>query len=155
MRFEDVRVLILAASDRRPGSPFQPNLWLVSPCRAGQNVRNAGEDVSGRTHRSRSRRGHRTRAVGLLAALNQRGPGCPPTGVAILATGDELIGSRQRPQTGQIRNSNSYMIVGMMRQCGGEIPITGIAHDTEHDIIAGIPRGRSRSHSDVWWSIGR
>ena len=90
---------------------------------AGDNVREAGEDL---------RRGQvvlkagtllRPQDLGVLVSLGRahvrvvRRPR-----VAIIATGDELVEVDEPLGPGQIRNSNSYVIAGMVAQYGG-VPI--------------------------------
>src|SRR5260370_313566 len=61
-------------------------------------------------------------AIGLLAAV-----GCTNVRiyreplVAILATGDELVGPRERPGPGQIRNSNGPMLAALVGRAGARL----------------------------------
>jgi len=54
--------------------------------------------------------------------------------VAILATGDELIGIDEIPKEGKIRNSNSYTIAAQVMKLGGEPIVLGICDDKLEDI---------------------
>lgn len=54
--------------------------------------------------------------------------------VAILATGDELVGIDEIPKEGKIRNSNSYTIAAQVMKLGGEPTILGICDDKLEDI---------------------
>jgi len=62
--------------------------------------------------------------------------------VAILATGDEIIGIEDTPGPHQIRNSNSYSLAAQVRRAGGEPVILPVARDdkkaTAHLIAQGL-----------------
>ena len=61
--------------------------------------------------------------------------------VAILATGDELVEVRQNPDAGQIRNSNSYTLLGQVLAAGGEPVLLGIGRDNLDDLRTRIGLG--------------
>jgi molybdopterin molybdotransferase len=53
--------------------------------------------------------------------------------VAILATGDEVIGVEEQPADFQVRNSNSYSLAAQVRRAGGIPKILDVARDVyEH-----------------------
>jgi len=65
----------------------------------------------------------------------------PRPRVAVLATGDELVGVDQIPGPGQIRNSNESMLVAQIQACGGlPIPL-GIARDVREELRSKIATG--------------
>jgi molybdopterin molybdotransferase len=49
--------------------------------------------------------------------------------VAVLTTGDEIVGVESKPGPTQIRNSNSYSLAAQIQQAGGESVILPIAPD--------------------------
>jgi molybdopterin molybdotransferase len=53
----------------------------------------------------------------------------PSPRVAILSTGDELVEPAERPEGGQIRNSNGAMLVALASRAGGTPRYLGIARD--------------------------
>jgi molybdopterin molybdotransferase len=55
-------------------------------------------------------------------------------GVAILATGDELVDILQTPDASQIRNSNSYSLYAQVLKNGGIPKILAIARDNVSDL---------------------
>jgi len=61
--------------------------------------------------------------------------------VAILATGDELVEVRESPDSGQIRNSNTYTLQTQVVAAGAEPVLLGIARDTRPDLREKIGRG--------------
>ncbi len=105
----------------------------------GENVRRRGEDVAqGDTPLYA---GARLAAgeIGLLAALGQAAVqvGRAPR-VAILSTGDELVGVDVPPRPGQIVNSNANALAAQVREAGG-VPIhAGIAPDQPEPLLARI-----------------
>jgi molybdopterin molybdotransferase len=64
-------------------------------------------------------------------------------GVAVLATGDELVEIGQAPAPHQIRNSNSYALAALVAEAGGEPQRLSIACDTRDDLRARIDEGRT------------
>ncbi len=80
--------------------------------------------------------------AGLLA-----GQGCTtlrchrrPT-VAILATGDEVVGPEATPAPGQIRNANNTALGALIREGHGRVIDLGIAPDEPEALRAAIARG--------------
>jgi molybdopterin molybdotransferase len=53
----------------------------------------------------------------------------PSPRVAILSTGDELVEPAEKPEGGQIRNSNGAMLVALVSRSGGTPRYLGIARD--------------------------
>ena len=61
--------------------------------------------------------------------------------VAILATGDEIVGIDQMPEPHQIRNSNSYMLAALVRAAGGAPTILPVARDTARELNSSLAEG--------------
>lgn len=109
--------------------------------RLGDHIRRAGEDV--RVGETVLHAGEVINAasVGLMAALGfakvdvYRRPR-----VAIVSTGDELVGIAETPGPGQIRNSNTYSLAAQVLAAGGEPHLLGIARDNEADTRALLSR---------------
>ncbi|MDQ3693781.1 MAG: molybdopterin molybdotransferase MoeA [Chloroflexota bacterium] len=139
IRFEDTDETRIANGRARAGQ----RIGIVRAVEPGENVRPAGEEVKlGETVLARGAC-PRSAEIGLLAALNRthvsvhRRPR-----VAILATGDELVDPGQEAGPGQIRNSNTPMVAAMVRQCGGEPRVLGVAGDTTADLRAKLGAAR-------------
>ncbi len=106
------------------------------------NVRPAGEDISQGERVLEAGRLLRPQELGVLAALGRpavrvyRRPR-----VALLATGDELVGIDEDVRPGKIRNINEYTTAGQVRRYGGVPVQLGIARDTVEDLTAKIQAG--------------
>ncbi len=115
----------------RSGGPESDWVEILQEVAPGNNIRPAGEDM---------RRGQTVLAqgseigaweIGILATLGwSHVPVVRRARVAILGTGDEVIDIDQPLSPGKIRNSNSYLLEGVVRQAGGEPYRLGVARDT-------------------------
>lgn len=88
--------------------------------------------------------GHVLRAieVGLLAEVGRSEVlAVPRPRLAVLATGNELVPPTETPAAGQIRNSNSPMLVAAARAAGAEAFDLGIARDERPDLEQRIAAG--------------
>ncbi len=134
VRFEDT-------SEGLRGS-WGPTVEVCKEVSPRENVRHAGEDI---------RRGElvlakgtvlRPQEIGVLASL-----GRPKVGVirrprvAILATGDELVGIEEELGPGKIRNSNEYSNTALVLRYGGIAVRLGIARDRVEELKAKIEEG--------------
>ena len=61
--------------------------------------------------------------------------------VAILATGDEIVGLDEQPEPHQIRNSNSYMLASLVSASGGEPTVLPVARDTREALRPLLEQG--------------
>jgi molybdopterin molybdotransferase len=128
VRFED--------TDEYDGPGGRPELVAIRKApKPGANVREAGEDIG--EGESVLYAGQRIGAaeMGVLASVNlasvmaHRRPR-----VGILATGDEVVEPGGVLQPGQIRNSNNYMLAGLVNEAGAEPCVLGIAGDNVRDL---------------------
>lgn len=99
----------------------------------GNHIRGAGEDI--RRGQTVLRQGTEIRAweIGILAALGWATvPVVSRARVAIVGTGDEVvdIDQSQPLKPGKIRDSNSYLLEGVIRTTGAQAYRLGIARDT-------------------------
>ena len=70
--------------------------------------------------------------IAMLASVGrQRVPVYAAPGVAIIATGDEIVPLAQTPLEYQIRNSNVYSLAAQVTRAGGEPEILPVARDEE------------------------
>lgn len=85
----------------------------------GQNIRPAGADISAGQKVLSAGTVLGPSEIGVLASLGVMEPLVHPRPrVAILATGDELVGEGQPLTPGKIRDSNSYALVAAVRSIG-------------------------------------
>ncbi len=126
---------------RQPGLPAPSEVCIYRATREGANVRPAGEDV--KRGELVMNAGHRLRPqdAGLLSMLGQahvkvrRRPR-----IAIFSSGDELVDVNQPLSPGKIHDANSYTLVGLVRQSGGEAINLGVAADNPHAVRALLER---------------
>jgi len=119
-----------------------PTVEVYKEVSPRQNVRPAGEDI---------RRGELVLAEGTLLRPQEFGVlaslGRPEVEVirrprvAILATGDELVGIEEEIGPGQIRNSNEYSTAAQVMRYGGVPVRLGIARDRVEELKAKIEEG--------------
>lgn len=87
----------------------------------GRNVRPVGADLAAGQLVLPAETPLGPAEIGLLASLGMAQPSVyPRPRVAILATGDELVGQGQPLAPGQIRDSNSYTLMAAVRSIGCE-----------------------------------
>lgn len=129
-----------AAADGSESSPQQVRI-LETP-RPGQNIMRRGESM--RLGDVVLQPGHVLRPVelGLLAELGvTEVPTYPRPTVAIVATGDELVGWDQTPGAGQIRNSNGPMLEALALSIGA-LPVSmAVARDNPTELAEAIRAG--------------
>jgi len=105
----------------------------------GENVVSQGEDV--RVGQALLPAGRRLRPadLGVLGALGfdpvpvRRRPR-----VAIISTGDEIVPPSQSPRPGQVRDINSYGLIGLAEQAGAQAEFLGIVPDDEDQLAAAL-----------------
>jgi len=61
--------------------------------------------------------------------------------VAVLVTGDEIVGVAVRPAPGQIRNSNGPTVAAQARLAGADVRLLGVAGDREEAIADALRLG--------------
>jgi molybdopterin molybdotransferase len=83
--------------------------------------------------------------MGLLAEVGRTTVAAiPQPKVAVLVTGNELVGPSVVPGPGQIRNSNTYLLQGLVKQADAQVADLGIARDDPAELARDINAGLSR-----------
>lgn len=101
----------------------------------GANVGLRGEDVRAGTRVLLAGTIIRPAEIGLLASLGRhrvRVIGRPK--VAIMPTGNEVVGIEAVPGPAQIRNSGAYGIAASVRRSGGDLLLGGVAPDEPREL---------------------
>lgn len=109
----------------------------------GVNVRSAGEEfrVGDSLIDAGRRIGPAEAALLASAGVTSVNVRRPPR-VAILATGDEVVGAGAPRAPGQIWNANSPMLASLILDLGAEPILLGIARDESDELIARFERAR-------------
>ena len=103
---------------------------VLRPVAPGENVIQAGEDVCAGDLLFRHGHTIRPQDIGGLLALGiDNVPVIRRPKVAIVSTGDELVPPDTRPESGQIRDINTYTIAARVTQCGAQPVVIGLVPD--------------------------
>src|SRR5581483_1423156 len=103
---------------------------ILAPSPEGKHIRPTGEDVRGGEPLVRAGRRLGAPELGLLATAGiSHPPVHPRPRVVVLSTGDELVPPTQRPEYGQVRDSNAYTLFGALREVGAVPVMAGIVRD--------------------------
>jgi molybdopterin molybdotransferase len=123
-------------------SPADHSVQVLRGVRAGENfVPRGAEARAGQTLLNPGQRLDHA-GIGIIASVGKsqvrvfRKPR-----VAVLATGDELVGVEVTPGPAQIRNSNSYSLAAQIQSVGGEAVILPVAPDERVRLRALIEEG--------------
>ncbi len=73
--------------------------------------------------------------------------------IAILSTGDEVIPITQRPESGEVRDINTYTLSAFCRQSGAESVSLGLCRDDFEEIRNKVEKGLQEADT-VWISGG-
>ncbi len=103
---------------------------VMKPVAPGENVIQTGEDVAAGEIVLRSGSRLRSQEIGACTGIgvSEIRVFSRPV-VSIISTGDEIVAAEKKPDVGQIRDSNSYMIAAMVSAAGGVPLRKGIYRD--------------------------
>jgi molybdopterin molybdotransferase len=143
VKVEDTRAI------QQGGRELVEVLAQVEP---GDFVRRAGEDIRKGAQVLPAGALVHAANLGLLASLGMAEvPVVQRPKVAILSTGDELVRPGLEPRPGQIYNSNTYTLIGLVREAGGLPVDCGVATDQLGATRAAI---REAAQADVLVTTG-
>lgn len=113
-----------------------------------ENVTRKGDDV--KTGEAVLKKGTRlsSSAAGVLCALGKEYVQCvKKPKIGIISTGDEIVPVGERPEIGQVRDVNSFLLSSLIEENGCEVIHYGIVKDNKDD-IAGV-FGRALNECDT------
>lgn len=136
-----------AAVVRQEDTQWQSERLVVGvSVKAGENVREAGEDIDVGDEVLGTGTHLGPAALGVLASVGRTTVAVfQRPRVALLSSGDELIEPDGDPGIGRIVSSNSYSLAAQARDAGAEPIYTGIAADTPEALEAMV-RAAMTSH---------
>jgi molybdopterin molybdotransferase len=143
---EDVESLGPAPANIRADAFDSGRIRIKKSLSAGTNVSFCGNEA--RKGDVLVPRGHciRVHEISLAASVGIAKPWVfKEPRVGILATGDELVFMENEPGQNQIRNSNSYSLLAMVRKSGAVPNLLGIARDDLQDLRQKIRTGLESS----------
>ncbi|HEX2054263.1 MAG TPA: gephyrin-like molybdotransferase Glp, partial [Actinomycetota bacterium] len=112
---------------------------LSHPVEAGRHVRRPGEDLLRGEMLVPAGRRLEAADLGLLAAAGHAEVSViPRPAVGLLSTGNELVGPGGRPGGGQIFESNSFLLDGLIRRAGGQPQYCGAVPDDPDALQAAL-----------------
>ncbi len=120
---------------------------VVKAVAPGENVSVRGEDIA--KGQAVLTRGHVVRPQDLAALASLGVTAAPVLGrprVAIISTGDEIVPADREPAPGQIRDSNSYNLEGLISLAGGTPKKLGIFPDEYDRLRAALEQALPDCH---------
>jgi molybdopterin molybdotransferase len=121
------------------GSGFVATDHLAAP---GANIAPAGSEArAGEVVLARGTRLDYSAVAWLATVGCSRVPVYARPRVAILATGDEIVGIHAAPAPQQIRNSNGYSLAAQVERAGGIPVVLPVARDDKHETARLIREG--------------
>jgi molybdopterin molybdotransferase len=136
---EGADAVVMVEYTRKLGPSEIEVLKAVSP---GENVMDKGEDFQkGELLLERGRR-LKAQDLGICAAIGlSRLKVFKRPKVGIISTGDEIVPVELTPKPGQIRNSNSYVLRGLVEQEGGIPLYLGHSGDEVEELFSLLKKG--------------
>jgi molybdopterin molybdotransferase len=129
------------ASRKSPGGDSS-HIGILCEVKMGLNIRRRGEDIARGELTLKKGTVLRPQEIGVLASLGHKTALVVRRPiVAILATGDELVGVDQPLAPGKIYDSNTYTIAAEVTRYGGIPRILGIGRDSVQSLTKKIHEG--------------
>lgn len=139
----------------RHEGPNSTRVEILQEVPPGNNIRLAGEDIQ----RGQTVLEHGSKIgpweIGVLATLGwAHVPVIRRPRVAILSTGDELIGIDEPLAPGKIRDSNGSLLTAAVKQAGAEAHHLGIVRDTRESLRTAFAEASHSSRYDLLLTSG-
>ncbi len=118
---------------------------IMKSVKKGANIRHSGSEsrAGGRVLEAGRFLGPSEMAVLAMCGMQKLKARRMPS-VAIVSTGDELVGVEETPGPGQIRNSNAWSLMGQVQTMRLQAEYLGIARDTREDLERFLQEGLKR-----------
>ncbi|MCM1992546.1 gephyrin-like molybdotransferase Glp [Oceanirhabdus seepicola] len=113
----------------------EETILINSPVAYGDNVVQIGEDIKNEEKVLQKGTKLRPYEIGMLSSLgigNVQVYKKPK--IAIISTGDEIVGCDEKPKLGQVRDINSYILSSAVLEDGGEPINYGVIKDSFEDL---------------------
>ena len=113
----------------------EDTILINSPVAYGDNVVQIGEDITNDERVLQKGAKLRPYEIGLLSSLgigNVQVYKKPK--IAIISTGDEIVGCDEKPEIGQVRDINSYILSSAVIEDGGEPINYGVIKDSYEEL---------------------
>jgi len=137
VRFEDTDEV-----NRKSSGSDLSQIGILCQAKKGLNVRGRGEDIAKGDLVLKKGKVLRPQEIGVLASLGRSNAlAIRRPIVAILATGDEIVGVDQPLAPGKIHDSNTYTIAAEVSRYGGVPKILGIGRDSVRSLTEKIDKG--------------
>ncbi len=115
---------------------------ILKSVNRAHNIRRAGADIKKGSMVLSSGTQLRPQEIGVLASLNRTTvPVYRTPVVAILTTGNEVLDIGIPMQPGKVRNSNTYVLSSLAKQCMCTVMDLGIARDDVNDLKKKLSKG--------------
>jgi molybdopterin molybdotransferase len=125
---------------------MEDQVLIHRPVSPGENVITRGEDFTSHHNAISSGTFITSRVAGVLAACGKTHVIVTKKPVVgIISTGNELVRIDATPLGGQIRDVNSYLCAGFIREQGGIPEVLGIINDEATDLAAALDAALSSS----------
>lgn len=111
----------------------QGSIAVYDSVSAGRNVVSIGEDIKEQSLFLKKGTKIRPQEVGVLSSAGMRTvPVYKPWTITIISTGDELVPAEQKPEPGQIRDINTYVLEAMSQKYGFKVAEKRVLQDQRH-----------------------
>lgn len=140
---------------RKAGTHAPKTVSFSKTLKAGENVRPSGMDVHAGEIVMKTGRTLKPQDLGLLATLGMATLKVhKKPRIALLSSGDELLDVGAPLEPGKIRDSNSYMLAGLIETAGAEVIRLGVAKDTRTEVTNLLERAAKENADLILSSAG-
>lgn len=113
---------------------------------AGRNIIGIGEDIREESLFLKKGTRLRPQEIGVLSSAGVHTvPVYKPWKITIISTGDELVPAEQKPEPGQIRDINTYVLEAMSRKYGFEVVEKKVLRDQRELLETAVKKGMETS----------